>query len=466
MKDSFQLRGFSGRWVRALQVLTIFFPLVTQAQIPRLTPTPTRAIIQPTPTPLIIKPTPTATPILIRPTSTPIIVNPFDLRVSQVVLDTTQIVHSIPSHDRVQGRFWLETANSSKIQFDLRIEYTLLDSDQNPVKQWTESRHAVALHPAGEGINELAFSLPITPADELLLKSHFIRTAVRVLDEKSKLPVEELNLSNNTADSNTHFILHTSGIVLFDAIQTQLAQLRLYTPNPLMISGEATLNGTIPLTFNQILVQRNANLDLKVIDGSVPFALPSPHRPSAGPWEYTHDGAALTPEGAFAFLRVILPPGVSYRPKVSNNLLFTESPMPIMIQELDQDLNVAAQEMTSSAAFIWRGEGLPFEIETQGFVFRPDGKFTLLQPRIVYQFAFPTAPAAGNTPRPSNDGYFQAAATVEEPITITPGGINARLRLAPGQYQSSFPRPFEVSHNGGEIVIKNGRIHAAESALR
>mgnify|MGYP001194192343 CR=1 FL=1 len=401
---------------------------------------------------------------------------PWDLGVGSVTIDTQAVIPGMQTENLLEGTFFIYGNDVPVNPLPVVIDFEIYNSNNELVFSWQEQRtlpngNPPTFHYEGHYQYQLPDNQSL-PLDYYLLRVRMeIDGSDPNLFPNGQVPVEA-DPFNNTNESTFTRILQLSGKVIFGNITTQLTAIDSFDANALFFSGSAIWNTDIPFSFVGITATRDdVTLDLTVTAGSAAFVTPqTPYQPGPDGFSYFYLNGTLTPAGAFADLSLPLPPGIAYR-KSGLELTYSEAPLPLGNQKLDQNLQIENLPLNLALPLQWISEDLPFFIESTGVTFDPATGLQLNQPQCVYQYAphlaaFPIVegPFIVGIIRPSNDAYFNSGLVFQGGVVIQPGGLDCDLQAANVSYLASFPLA-QVTGVKLKIQIRENRIVATESGF-
>lgn len=479
--------GFAGLVLRSLAVLSLSLalnPVSTPAaggggaaeeggrpiaQIIR----PTLPVISlPTPEPPIIVPTGIIVVPIGTPTPTPTPIPPLDLGFHSNFLTTERIVHSIADAQSIRGEYEIFALNAPVDELPVSVSYQLIDSASTIVKSWSEEKTLTGGPGVKTYINAFDYDFPIVPGDALPLDEYKMRITVLLReDELAELPpgtpAPDPTKANNISDTVPRKIVHLSGNLAFNDIQTTITDLTSSDFSPLTLDGGAEWNGTgAAITFTGLEAARDpVSLDCEVTDGTASFAPPSnPYRPAGSDWEYQYFNGELNKDGGFANMIVGLPDTVMYTIANAPTIAYLDRLFALGNQRLTQTMQLASASVNSTLDLEFASETLAFVVTTTGQRFDYTRGLILENPQARYRFADHFNAGYGPGKRASNDGNFQGALAFSGDVVIGPGGLDAQLDADPLNYQTSFPYKADLALQAANYEIGDSRVRTAGSS--
>ncbi|HPP00982.1 MAG TPA: hypothetical protein PLX83_10335 [bacterium] len=282
-----------------------------------------------------------------------------------VTIDTQAVIPGMQTENLLEGTFFIYGNDVPVNPLPVVIDFEIYNSNNELVFSWQEQRtlpngNPPTFHYEGHYQYQLPDNQSL-PLDYYLLRVRMeIDGSDPNLFPNGQVPVEA-DPFNNTNESTFTRILQLSGKVIFGNITTQLTAIDSFDANALFFSGSAIWNTDIPFSFVGITATRDdVTLDLTVTAGSAAFVTPqTPYQPGPDGFSYFYLNGTLTPAGAFADLSLPLPPGIAYR-KSGLELTYSEAPLPLGNQKLDQNLQIENLPLNLALPLQWISEDLPF----------------------------------------------------------------------------------------------------------
>lgn len=440
--------------------------IVIPTQPPIVFPTlvnPTFIIPLPSSTPT---PTPSPTP---SPTPIPVL----DIGFHFASLDTDKIVHSIAGLDAIRGMYEIFVLTSPPSSLPITTTFELVNSANAVIKTWTRDEVLSQEGNPATYTKSFQYEFPIALEDKLPLDTYRMRISVVLHKDQIDPPAPEgylldPNETNNTAETNMRNILHLSGRMTFDDIETTLSQVSTFDLAPLKLSGQTEWDAgtpTISVPFADLFCDRDpGTLDLTVTNGSAPFTPPAdPYQPDGSSWAYRYFNGALNQDGAFAFIATVMPSGLGFRVTASQGFVYVDKLFPLGNLKLKQDLQLASTAVDSPLTITWSYESLGFVIQSDSQVFDYTRGYILNNPKPVYRFTPHFTAGFGPGVRGSNCGYLQGNISFNGEVLIEPSGIKANLVSDPVTYNSAFPYKAQTTLTANSLSIQSGRIQTGLS---
>ncbi len=450
-----------------LQPAQVIFPPV---QPPVFQPTRPPILIDPTFIIPIFTRTPTPTP---SPTPSPTPIPVLDIGFHFASLDTDKIVHSIAGLDAVRGMYEIFVLTSPPSSLPITTTFELVNSANAVVKTWTRDEVLSQEGNPATYTKSFQYEFPITLEDQLPLDTYRMRISMTLHKDQIDPPAPEgyildPNEANNTAETNTQKILHISGRMTFDDIETTLSSVSAFDFMPLKLSGQTEWDAGTPVIsvpFTDLFCDREAGtLDLTVTNGSAPFTPPSdPYQPDGASWAYRYYNGELNQGGAFAFIATVMPSGLGFRVTASQGFVYADKLFPLGNLKLKQDLQLASTAVNSPLTITWSYESLGFVIQSDSQVFDYTRGYILNNPKPVYRFTPQFTAGFGPGVRGSNCGYLQGNISLNGEVLIEAAGIKANLVSDPVTYNAAYPYKAQTTLTENSLTIQSGRIQAGLS---
>ena len=413
----------------------------TNAQLPIATIKP--GISTPTPTP--IRKIPTSTPTL------PVVIVLPEFQVTNVEITESLLVDSTPENAVVPLTITI-TKNTISVVPEIEFDVSLTGSDGTVDATWNETVVAPAF---SSNTSVIELELPLNAFTPLDVDSYTITV---MADPKSLLI--DTDRGNNLGISPPKYLLQTSGVLWFDAIETNITNITSLTASPLTLNGTSDYSG-LEVNFSSLTVKRSSiTLDLTTVSGQGTIADIDPH--VSGGWSYRLSNGVLDSGGASADLAVYLPETVTHHLDSYTGSTFRTDPIDLGNQPLDQNIGPQSSSITIADPIRLYNEGIPLYFNGDSAVFSPSDGLSLVNPTMNYIHSGRFSVALGE--RPTNDGMFKTAWNNKSDVVVTPTGLRTELKGQSETYKPAFPYGAQITHGDIELAIADGVIDPASSS--